>query len=617
MATLRPKPFALWSTLLAALLTPIPSPTGSLSAATEPQKTEPARETAAADSPQESISTEQINKLIERLGDKDYYIRQKAQDDLARLGFQAFEELSAATTNDDLEIAARARYLLRLMRVEWTAKTDPPEVKKQLRGYESLNAEGRQSRMRALATLSQGRGVGALCRLVRFEQSLLLSKLAAVELLQGQVTLDPPSPAVVQTVQNILAASKRPSAAWLLTWTRLAGDRDAAVKDWGRLVDAEQDALRRTPGDSRPELLAVLIRFQIAQLKKLNKIDDIASAVARLTDLERGDSEALVSFGDWLLERKEWKRIDQLAERFPTQFASDPWLIYLQAQAYAEQNQKERAEEFAARALALYPGKQPEELFRHAQTADRLRRRGLFGWAEREFEHVIANGDMNHPSMLQIVVMLSEMLHDQGKDLEAAQTLEKLAKTFAERKKTPAGQEFELPGRLDIIPRMHYFYAVHWQKQNDMAKCREALDRALDVGEDDVDVLITCYRLPNQPPEFHAKIVQLIQKAAATLRTQIEEDPEEDSTYNQFAWLIGNTEGDLDEALKYSHKSLELRPKAGSFCDTLARVYFAKGDLENAVKYQTQAAELEPHSGLIRGQLELFRKALEAKGKKP
>ncbi len=50
--------------------------------------------------------------------------------------------------------------------------------------------------------------------------------------------------------------------------------------------------------------------------------------------------------------------------------------------------------------------------------------------------------------------------------------------------------------------------------------------------------------------------------------------------------------------------------------DTLARVYYAKGDLENAVKYQTKAVELEPHSGLIQHQLDLFRKKLEEK-KKP
>ena len=80
--------------------------------------------------------------------------------------------------------------------------------------------------------------------------------------------------------------------------------------------------------------------------------------------------------------------------------------------------------------------------------------------------------------------------------------------------------------------------------------------------------------------------------------------------YNQFAWLVGNTYGDFDEAIRLSHKSLELRPDAGGFLDTLGHCYYAKGDLENAVKYQTQAVKLEPHTGLIQRKLNQFEKEL-------
>ena len=109
------------------------------------------------------------------------------------------------------------------------------------------------------------------------------------------------------------------------------------------------------------------------------------------------------------------------------------------------------------------------------------------------------------------------------------------------------------------------------------------------------------------------EVVDLIKKAAAAIRAEIAEDPESPAAYNQFAWLVGNTEGDFDEALKDSQKSLELKPDEGGFYDTLARVYFAKGDLDNAVKHQAKAAELEPHSGLIQRQLDLFRKKREEK----
>ena len=117
---------------------------------------------------------------------------------------------------------------------------------------------------------------------------------------------------------------------------------------------------------------------------------------------------------------------------------------------------------------------------------------------------------------------------------------------------------------------MNYFFACHWETKGDAAKRREYLDKALKADPADVDVLIACYRLPEQPAEYHAKIVELIKKAAAASREQIAETATASRpprnrigvAYNQFAWLIGNTEGDFDEALKYSQKSLELKPRS-------------------------------------------------------
>ena len=111
------------------------------------------------------------------------------------------------------------------------------------------------------------------------------------------------------------------------------------------------------------------------------------------------------------------------------------------------------------------------------------------------------------------------------------------------------------------------------------------------------------------------------------LRERIEETSNEEKTdknenevvasnYNQFAWLVANTEGDLDKALKASQKSLELSPDNGGYYDTLGRVYFARGNYEKAVSFQSKAVEWDPHSGLVRRQLELFRQRLAEKGQK-
>ncbi len=72
---------------------------------------------------------------------------------------------------------------------------------------------------------------------------------------------------------------------------------------------------------------------------------------------------------------------------------------------------------------------------------------------------------------------------------------------------------------------------------------------------------------------------------------------------------MGNTEGNYQEALECSLKSLELRPDTSAYLDTLGRCYFAVKDYQNALKHQRMAVERDPHSKQMRRQLALFEKA--------
>jgi tetratricopeptide (TPR) repeat protein len=315
----------------------------------------------------------------------------------------------------------------------------------------------------------------------------------------------------------------------------------------------------------------------------------------------------------WLIEQNAWEAVDELSQKFATRFNTEPTLLYLLAEAAAKRGQTDRAEETAMRAFRLHAEKQPEQLNRHYIAALDLRRRGLFAWARRELEYVIANAPVNEEGLLPS--LLADMLHDQGEDRDAAKALQDMVESLAKSKKLDADALSQFSKRIEA--RINFYLACHWEQQNDPVKHRECLDKALPDGEDDVDILIACYRLPEQSPEYHAKIVDLIKKHLSRCRDQIAEEPEEDFIYNEAAWLVGNTEGDLDEALRFSEKSIELKPETGGYYDTLGRVYFARGELDNAVKNQTRALELEPHSGLIANQLKLFRKAMEEKGKKP
>jgi tetratricopeptide (TPR) repeat protein len=160
---------------------------------------------------------------------------------------------------------------------------------------------------------------------------------------------------------------------------------------------------------------------------------------------------------------------------------------------------------------------------------------------------------------------------------------------------------------------MLYFFALHHASANDTTKYLESLDQAIAADPTDADVLIALYRLPNADAARRQKTLALIRAATEVFRKQIVAEPDDATGYNQLAWLVSNTEGDQDEALRSSLRSLELLPGAAGYMDTLGRCYYAQGDYEKAVYHQTRAVEIEQHSSQMKRQLELFREALARK----
>jgi tetratricopeptide (TPR) repeat protein len=212
------------------------------------------------------------------------------------------------------------------------------------------------------------------------------------------------------------------------------------------------------------------------------------------------------------------------------------------------------------------------------------------------------------------------MQYDRAEYEAAAKTLEEAAKPFQGKPKDGIDQEIIGTGRTvdSVLARMHFFRGCQYEAAGQRDKQLEELKAGLEQDPTDVDVLIALFHLPNLEAALRDKARKLIRDSAENYRQQIKETPDDPTPYNQFAWLIANTEGDKQEALRASQKSLELRPGAAGFLDTLGRCYFAAGDVENAVKHQAKAVELDPHSGQMNRQLKLFREALEkSKAKQP
>ena len=211
-------------------------------------------------------------------------------------------------------------------------------------------------------------------------------------------------------------------------------------------------------------------------------------------------------------------------------------------------------------------------------------------------------------------MLLSERLHDRGEHQEAAKLLEQ--SVAAMEKNEQQGQADQNGGREihSVRSRMYYFYARF--HEDNLAERKEYLEKAIAEDAADADALIGLYRLPGKSEEEQAKVSLLIRTAVIAFRKQIEQNPDREATpYNQLAWLVGNTEGDYQEAVKASLKSLEIQPGSAAYLDTLGRSYYAAGELENAIKHQIMAVEREPYSQQMRRQLAEFLEAQEAKAK--
>ncbi len=579
----------------------------------------------AAAPPKETESAH-VARLIEQLGSSDYTLREKAQAELVDLGLSAFDALSDAQHHDDIEIALRARFLVRSMQVKWHDDADSPHVVQILRGYGELSELDRQSRIDLLRTLPNREGMFALCRLARFEVSDELSKHAALNVLNQPPIADAAERTeAARRIVEIVGKGKRAAAAWLQTYAKTLADTESSLAEWDAHAKAEHELLTQFPERTSREIVRDLYRWQVALLQQSHHPERAVEVIRQSLSLMEGTPEQLAEIVGWLIHREVWSVVEEVAVRFPQVFAENPNLLYLRAEAFLKQQQTDRAEQLAKQALEA----SADKLDDHRLAAKELQKRGMFEWAEREYRAIISRAAAGSDEDLRARSALAEMLHDVGKELPAAEVLQAFVdvidKDMAARDRAAQFRNLE-----SIRSRLHYFYALDHLAKGELEKASDQLDRGVQSDPNDADVLIALFRLPNQNDERRKQTLNYITKATEEFRGEInkmkaiaEQELDEATkarfveylanACNQLAWLVGNTTGDYDEALQCSLKSIELMPKYAAYLDTLGRCYFAKGDFDSAIKFQTLALQEEPHSGQMQRQLAQFVKARDAK----
>src|SRR4051794_4131255 len=264
------------------------------------------------------------------------------------MGPQVFDALLAAENSEDVEIATRAKYLLQLIPID--RDFDSPQVKRILQGYTLADDAGRLAKIKQLANLPQDAGVPALCRLVRYEKSQVLSKQAALHLLGHSKETAEEHAARATLIGPVLEGSGRPGARWLQADIRAERETNAATSEWDKLIDDEIAILRSAPGDTSSQIVLALLRRQADSLMKLNEREHALQAMRKMIGVEKAETLPLAQLTDWFIKQQAPELVEEAAERFQAAFHSSPVLLYFLAEASALQGKKDEADKLAREA---------------------------------------------------------------------------------------------------------------------------------------------------------------------------------------------------------------------------------------------------------------------------
>ena len=563
-----------------------------------------------------------IDALVTQLGDADYAIRETAASQLAALGSAAADALlAAAETNPDIEVALRARWLIRGLPTDCLAiarPDDPPAVTALLDRLSRTNAANRGTILHRLLRLDDDDGIEPLARIVRLDRTAAGSRTAAALLADEWQPGDPAWRGIRERIARGLGASGRPTAAFLrglVEFTR-AESPDAQAGALAAATDAFARLDATLPGDTAGERVERVLRrtFRRSLIRMLvaaGRKDDALAEADRLLVAggrpEADESTAITELA-WLTENGLPEAVNLVEQRWPQLLRSNAAAMYAAALAWRRIGDEPEARR---RAAAAFDQTQTAEdaAERRAVIARLLAKWGAAEWAIREYDAVLTSATTPEETFALAARLFAEFLHDKEDHARAADALRQLLARSA----TDGGDLIRrtLSSEVESIrSRMLYFESCAAAARGDAAGRRRLVEEAVAAYPRDVDALIALYRLPDNSPAQRQEAAERVARTAEQIDGEIQALPEETQGYNEYAWLVANTEGDVEKATRYSRLSLDKAPDESSFLDTLAHCHAAAGRMPAAVRTQSLAHRLEPHGRTIQRNLERFRSQL-------
>ena len=584
---------------------------------------------------------DEIAQLIDQLGDDSFLVRRNAVARLKRVGLEAFDQLHAAQFHPDLEIELAARYLVGSLMVSWSKEDDPKEVRDALEDYGSQSETERQSRIELLAGLPDRIGLESLLRLTRFETSLRLSQVAALAIM-NQNSSTPGMPRIegsersdaitCQLIRDELNGNERAGSVWLRAYADDLESQIYSAERWRNLISDQRRQVdaAATKISSRESVLQ-LVRTCASHASSMGNIDDAIELTTEHLDLVPPTTSGMIKMATWAIDHDLHPVVLELKDRFGQFFDGKPILLYSAAESLMAAGKTEDAELLAQEASKFpalpteeekekWSPKQIESAFQERRNiALGLQVRGLTQWAEREFRMIIDHAEIDQDASIAARRELASLFVELQKYAEVVELLQPLADRTQ--------RDDELKQRLvedntSIKTLMGDLYFSKGEVALAAGKNEEGrqwMTKAYGIYPENIDILIRMYRIEGDAAwENQVKIwlATATNETADKIRQTVQwarQGPVQNRMilaeyYNQYAWLVSNTEGDYELALKYSLESLKLETD-GAKLDTCARCYFALKRYDQAIAVQKRAIIRMPHSVPLKRQLKEFEEA--------
>ena len=592
------------------------------------------------------VSPADITALVEQLGHPLYEERLNAQRRLRDIGLEAFDALRDARRDADPEVSDASRRLLKELTADWTRRDDPPLVRRWLEAYDAGYAGRDVEIIKGLASMPGDPAIPALARLARFEPSEIRSAEAARALLAvPERTINTRRQQAIIAAVNELAeeygAGQRPAAQWLalaVQETNTLSPRSSTggsstinsslqdtspVREWRRQAELQHTLLDANSSDTSEEVVATLAwRWLRAALAAGDDNQAVAATNALVTLSDDAALGRLARAVRWTAEAQRWEAVDEVVAKHAERLKGKRGL-YVLADAAQRRGDSEQAKRLVDEALAAAPSNgdaSVEDVLLGPQVivARELQELGRLDWAVAEYRAAAKSDDPLDGRAAVAAWRLTDLLYDAGRYAEASAAIEPIVEAIDRSR--PLRSEFDnlpqhdtnpplLPSSGDLIARQRFSAALAARDEGDLDKQMTFLRKAIAASPSDADVLIAMYRVKDAPEAFVAETKRLIDSRRREFERVIWESPEEPDGYNQWAWLVGNTYGDYDKAVRYSRQSLRIAPETAGYLDTLGRCLFSAGKIDEAIEVQRRAVEYEPRMQVLRRQLEEFEQA--------